>query len=306
MERALVRTVLGPDVNQLLSDILNTYAYRSTGRGGVIDVEPLRHWPSILGRPCFTWGPAAAFAFHPIVSSCALWLPPIILRLTTPHWILLNVWDVRTAVLRAPQKCDALSPCMPVMMQYLTSSTRRKYGFTTFMSSIVSVFGCFSHLNSNGTIQLQLPLSLQHWAPNFISYQRVVRTHSVTTLWWTCGPTWRSSCGTSAKNVSSSSRPPSRSQAWLSSKKKTLVDQGSGHEEKAATQHTSHKTRDAESHKTSFEQLPPISHSLLETLPLSSSIFFMCVDQQENCNNSSTALLALIPTGCLILVQQRF
>ena len=52
--RALARTVFGPDVNQLLSDVLNTYAHRSIAREGVSGVELLRHWPSILGRPCFT------------------------------------------------------------------------------------------------------------------------------------------------------------------------------------------------------------------------------------------------------------
>ena len=84
------QTVFGPDKNQLLSDVLNTYAHRSIAREGVSGVEPLRHWQSILGRPCFTWSPAAAFAFHPIVSSCALWLSPIILRLPTPHRV--YVW----------------------------------------------------------------------------------------------------------------------------------------------------------------------------------------------------------------------
>ena len=142
-------------------------ALRSITENNVPGMKTFRH----RFRPRFTRSPAAAFVlFPPVVSSFALWLPPIILLLHGLHRVLLNwntapclkmrpillsplgcrqfysklpLFDIQTPITSVISTAFGHSRCMPVRTWYITSSTPRKHGLmrTAFVSSSGSVCG---------------------------------------------------------------------------------------------------------------------------------------------------------------------
>ena len=72
VECALANTALGLDVNRLLGGVLCTHAARSIAKERATGTEPVRRWPSVVGRPRFA-GTSCRFRF--LLQSCprSLW-----------------------------------------------------------------------------------------------------------------------------------------------------------------------------------------------------------------------------------------